>query len=246
MADPRLTAADLPHVLRQLECALPVMFASAISPDAPGISGTCTALRFRNEFFFVTAAHVVERNDWQTSVYVPLGFSASETRVRIGRGWKPRAAAPHVPEDLAAMRPATPPAFVDGESSAHVVPPIANMDRVSQGARFVVAGYPLNAVDRNYVDYAARVLKFGKQVAFGTYDGSSPMAGLHTLKLSTAETGGPNGFSGGPAFRMLHDPITSAWTLAFAGIVTNGGPECVHFIDSKYVLASLCAAPPEQ
>jgi hypothetical protein len=188
---------------------------------------------------FVTAAHVVEGNDWQTTIYVPLGFSGSEVWSRIGQLQNPRAADPAAPVDLSIMRPVEGPAFVDGESDAHVVPPFARMDRVPQGAMFAVAGYPLNPVDRNCVDYDARAIQFGKQVVIGTYDAPSRMKGLHTLNLSTADTGGPNGFSGGPAFRLLHDPETGMWTPAFAGIVTNGGPECVHFIDATYVMASL-------
>jgi hypothetical protein len=65
------------------------------------------------------------------------------------------------------------------------------------------------------------------------------MNGLHTLAVSTAGTWGPNGFSGGPAFRLLRDGDTGPWTPAFAGIVTNGGLERVHFIDAAYVLGCL-------
>jgi hypothetical protein len=239
-----LSEQGMTEVLRQRQCALPVMFASETCPDAPGVLGTCTALQFRSQCVFVTAAHVVEKNDWQTAIYVPLGFSSSETRVRIEQMMKPRAADPEAPVDLAVMRPATLPEFVDGESSARAVPPFAAMERIPQNAMFAIAGYPLNAAERNYVDYEARILKFGKQVAIGTYDGASTMPGLHRLKLSTAETGGPKGLSGGPAFRMLHDAVSGAWTPAFAGIVTNGGPECVHFIDAKYVVAFLSMSVP--
>ena len=242
MANLQLSVADMPDVDRAIHCALPIIFASEESPAFPGIKGTCTALRYRNECVFVTAAHVVQGNDCNTAIYVPLGFSASEARCQIKQILTPRAADPNAPTDLAMMRASAAPDFVGGESSAFPVPPFARMDLVPPKALFAVSGYPLDCADRNCVDYDARTILFGKQMALGTYDSRSPMNGLHMLRLSTADTGGPNGFSGGPVFRLLHDQETRTWTPAFAGIVTNGGPECVHFIDAEYVVAFLSTA----
>ncbi len=241
MASVLMSVEDMPDVLRELQCALPIMFVSEACPDAPGVKGTCTALRFRNECVFLTAAHVVDRNDLQTAIYVPLGFAGSEARSRIADSRRPRAIGPDIPVDLAIMRPVMPPEFMDGESSAHTVPPFARLDRASPEALFAIAGYPLDVADRNWVDYDARTIRFGKQVTIGTYDAPSAMKGLHTLKVSTGDTGGPNGFSGGPVFRLLHDPAAGTWTPAFAGIVTNGNRECIHFIDAAYVVDSLRA-----
>jgi hypothetical protein len=227
------------NLLWAAECALPVMFVRSECPDAPGVMGTCTALLFRNEYVFVTAAHVVARNDSETAVYIAMGFSESEVRCQIAQALKPRAAAPEIPDDLAVMRPTELPAFVGGESRAQSIPPYARVNQAPRGAAFAVVGYPLDAPDRNIVDYDARTLRFGKQVAVGKYDGPSTIKGLHTLKVSTAETWGPNGFSGGPAFRLLDDADTGILIPVFAGIVTNGGPDRIHFIDAACVIAAL-------
>jgi hypothetical protein len=40
-------------------------------------------------------------------------------------------------------------------------------------------------------------------------------------------------------FALLRDSGTEPWKPAFAGIVTNGGLESVHFIDAAYVIGCL-------
>ncbi len=239
----KLYERDMTYVSQAATCALPVMFVSKETPGFPGVDGTCTALRYRNEIVFVTAAHVIERSDQHTAIYVPLAFSGSELRCQIGRVLKPRAAEEHrdAPVDLAVMFPIAGPGFADGDSSACGVPPYADMERVARDRPFAIAGFPLDAPDRNTVDYDGGLVRFGKQVAFGTYETPSCMTGLHTLTVSTAGTWGPNGFSGGPAFRLLRGGGTGPWKPAFAGIVTNGGPETVHFIDAAFVIGCLHA-----
>src|SRR5207302_10031931 len=99
----KLFDSDMSRVLQAATCALPIMFVSEGLPDFPGVMGTCTALRYRNNVVFVTAAHVVQKNDPHTAIYVPLAFSGSELRVQIGLVKKPRAAEahPNAPVDVA-------------------------------------------------------------------------------------------------------------------------------------------------
>jgi hypothetical protein len=102
-------------------------------------------------------------------------------------------------------------------------------------AVFAVAGYPSAYLDRNHFDYESHRITFGLHVAIGTYAGPSTFAGHHVLDVSTAESGGPNGLSGGPVFRLLHEPATDTWTPAFAGIATMGSREKIQFIDIAFL-----------
>lgn len=77
MPNMRISVADMRDVLREVQCALPIMFVSEACPDAPGVKGTCTALRFRDEYAFVTAAHVVDRNDQTLGLRFSAGSSTS-------------------------------------------------------------------------------------------------------------------------------------------------------------------------
>jgi hypothetical protein len=98
-------------------------------PEYPGIRGTCTALRYGQEFIFVTAAHVVERNDNRTIIEVALGFGGEPLRCRIRDLLKPRPS--HEEDeavcDFAVMRPVFVPAFVEGESGARDIARFARM-----------------------------------------------------------------------------------------------------------------------
>ncbi len=127
--------------------------------------------------------------------------------------------------DFAVMFPVSPPAFVAGDSDAYDLARVAKMDAAPRKSLFGVFGYPRSYEDRNIVDYAAGTVTFGLHLAIGTHEGPSSIKGHHTLDVSTAEIGGPNGFSGGPVFRLLFDKASGAWTPAFAGIVTMGGPK---------------------
>lgn len=240
---------DMPQLERAAKCALPIIFTSLDHPEYPGTQGTCTALRFGDETVFVTAAHVVGRNNERTAIEVALGFRGEPVRCRIGKVLKPRAAEEQfeAASDLAIMIPASPPAFVEGDSAPYELVRVANVDAAPLGSDFAVFGYP-RASERNVIDYAARTLTFGLHLAIGSYDGRSPFKGHHMLDVSTAEIGGPAGFSGGPVFRLLGGAERETTTPSFAGIVTMGGPNRIHFIDvaflSGFLLKEVFRRPP--
>jgi len=226
---------DMPGVERAAKCALPIIFTSLDHPEYPGIRGTCTALRFGEASVFVTAAHVLAHNDDRTTVEVALGFRGEPLRCRIGKVLKPRPAKEQFEAvcDFAVMLPASPPAFVEGDSAPYELVRVAKMDAAPNESVFGVFGYPRASSDRNVIDYSARTLTFGLHVAIGTYDGPSTLNGHHMLDLSTEEIGGPSGFSGGPVFRLRFESET--WIPTFAGIVTTGGPTRIHFIDNAFL-----------
>ena len=233
----QLTIQDMPEVERAAKCALPIIFTSLDHPEYPGVHGTCTALRFGADSIFVTAAHVVANSDDRTMVEVALGFRGDPLRARVREILKP-----HPTEeqheavcDFAVMFPVSPPAFVAGDSDAYDLARVAKMDAAPRKSLFGVFGYPRSYEDRNIVDYAAGTVTFGLHLAVGTHEGPSSIKGHHTLDVSTAEIGGPNGFSGGPVFRLLFDKASGAWTPAFAGIVTMGGPKRIQFIDIAFL-----------
>lgn len=236
-----LSIRDMPEVDRAARCALPIIFTSLDHPEYPGIQGTCTALRYRDQVVFVTAAHVVDGSDDRTVVEVGLSFKGEPLRSRMREILKPH---PTTDEfegicDFAVMLPVSVPSFVSGESEAYDLARVARMDAAPPDSVFGMCGYPLGYKDRNVVDYEERRATFGLHLAVGAYAGPSSMLGHHTLKVSTGEIGGPNGFSGSPVFRLLRDQTTGSWSPAFAGIVALGGPELVHFIDIAYLATFL-------
>ncbi len=237
MEDVQLDAGEIPELVRAAKCALPIIFTSADHPAFPGIRGTCTALRSGSRSVFITAAHVVVRNDERTAVEVALGFRGDPLRCRIQKVWKPDPAEEQYDAvcDFAVMLPAAAPSFVEGDSDAYDLARVAKMDAAQHKNLFAVCGYPSSYADRNVIDYEARSVTFGLHVAIGTYEAPSSMKGHHVLEVSTAEIGGPNGFSGGPVFRLLFDKAAGTWTPVLAGIVTMGGPGRIHFIDISFL-----------
>ncbi len=233
MEDVQLDARRIPELVKAARCALPIIFTSGDHPEFPGLRGSCTALRSGNATVFVTAAHVVANNDKRTVVEVGLGFRGEPLRSRIREMLKPRPAEEQYDAvcDFAVMLPAGAPAFVDGDSEAYNLARVAKMEAAQYKNLFAVCGYPSSYADRNVIDYEARSVTFGLHVAIGTYEAPSSMKGHHVLEVSTAEIGGPNGFSGGPVFRLLFDRVAGTWTPVLAGIVTMGGPGRIHFID---------------
>jgi hypothetical protein len=226
---------DMPLLQQAVSCALPIIFTSLDHPEYPGMRGTCTALRFSNETVFVTAAHVIGRDNERTAVEVALGFQGDPVRCRIGRILKPRPSEEQfeAASDLAIMIPVSTPAFVEGNSAPHELNRVANLEAAPRGSVFCVCGYPV-ASEHNVIDYASRTITVGLHVAFGTYAAPSQFKGHHMLDVSTAEFGGPNGLSGGPVFRLLRDE-DGTWSPSFAGIVTMGGPNRIHFIDVTFL-----------
>jgi hypothetical protein len=113
---------------------------------------------------------------------------------------------------------------------------VTNLEVASRGRLFCACGYP-QASERNVIDYAARTITVGLHIAIGTYDAPSPSAftGHHMLDVSTEEFGGPNGLSGGPVFRLFVDETSGMCIPSFAGIVTMGGPNRIHFIDVAFL-----------
>ena len=185
----------------------------------------------------MTAAHVVTSSDSRTAVEVALGLSGEPLRSRIRDIWKPRPAAEQYEGvcDIAVLLPGSPPAFVTGDSEAYDLARVADMEAASPGSIFAICGYPSGYTDRNIVDYESRTMTFGPIFAFGTYSGPSTITGHHVLAISTGSIGGPNGFSGSPAFRLLRDEASGGWSPAFAGIVTLGGTHQIQFIDIAYL-----------
>lgn len=224
----------MPSLQRAASCALPIIFTCVDHPQYPGMHGTCTALRFSNETVFVTAAHVIGRDTERTSVDVALGFQGEPVRCRIGKILKPRPAEERfeAASDFAVMIPLEAPAFVAGASAPLDLNGIANLAAAPRGSVFCVCGYP-KASEGNVIDYGARTVTVAPHVAFCTYDGPAESAfdGQHMLDISTADFGGPNGLSGGPVFRLRRNEESETWAPSFAGIVTNGGPRRIRFID---------------
>lgn len=233
----QLSIQDMPDVERAAKCALPIVFTSLEHPEYPGIQGTSTAVRFGPDAVFLTAAHVLAGNTERTIVEVALGFRGEPVRSRIGKVLKPRPADARYEAvcDFAVMFPQAPPSFVQGDSAAFDLARVARMDAAEPESLFGVFGYPRAHEDRNVIDYAARSLTFGLHLAIAKYEGRSTIAGHHSLRVSTAEFGGPNGFSGGPVFRLLLDEANGAWTPVFAGMVTMGGTNRIQFIDVAFL-----------
>jgi hypothetical protein len=228
---------DNPDLERATRCALPIIFTSLDHPEYPGIQGTCTALRDAGDAIFVAAAHVVARCDSRTIVEIGLGFRGEPLRARIRQMLKPRPTGERYDAvcDFAVMFPDNSPAFVAGESDAYDLARVAGLDAVPRGSLFGVCGYPSSYSDRNVIDYDSRTVTFGRHLAIGSYEGPSTITGHHVLQISTAEIGGPNGFSGSPVFRLSAAQERGTWAPAFAGIVTLGGPRQLQFIDVEFL-----------
>src|SRR6266568_3721910 len=211
-----LSIEDLPEVDRATKCALPLIFTSSEHPEYPGIRATSTALRYGRETVFVTAAHVVARNADRTTIELALGFRGEPLRCGIRDAVKPRPTGDEDAAlcDFAVLRPVSSPSFIEGDSEAHDISRFARMAAAHPKSLFAMCGYPSGHPSGNIIDYSAHTITFGLQLAIGTYRGPSPFKGHHTLDVDTAQTGGPDGFSGGPVFRLLFDEERQTWIPA--------------------------------
>ena len=213
------------------------MFASSDFPTVPGLRGTCIAVAHKGEVAFVTAEHVTRGVEPGTRIAVPLGFGESQSIVEIAEVLTVSPSGPEYEDacDVAVLKPSSTPAFVEDESLAVDLAIGANMATAETGkSLFAICGYPRNHPNGNMIDYERRAADFVLFHAIGAYAGPSPLPGCHQLDVSTAQVGGPDGFSGGPAFRIWLSG--EAWQGILAGLVIRGGVNRVHFIENSSLL----------
>lgn len=227
-----ISIREMPLVDAACKCVAPLVFECG---DYIGVLGTCFAVQGdRGDVVFLCAKHSLKGVDGNSVIKVLTGLSPKPQTSIVANVKTPRVTVEAFDEagDFAVLRPATPPVFSDEQFCPIPLGVLADMDDVRPGAFIAVAGHPRDFPDSNLVDYDKKELTLGILLALGKYCGPSPLRGCHLISLDTRRWGGPNGLSGSPAFRVVRHE--GQWVPLWAGVVIQGGPKLVHFIDARY------------
>jgi hypothetical protein len=223
------TAKDIPALDQALSCSLPMIFRDAEHPDYPGISGTASAVSYRQQTVFLTARHLMKSVDENVAISVPTGFGGLSTACDIDSVDYRRPDDPDFDDvsDVAILHPRDPPQFRAGSSCAYDLEGLVVNFPIAPGTLLAVRGYPRDD-PRNFVDCESGKFNFLGHAVLGRYRGPfGEVVGCHSMDADTREVGGSQGFSGGPVFGVI--PVDGAWSFGFAGIVLRGNDSVLHF-----------------
>lgn len=233
----RMTVEDMPAVHAVLACSLPLLGIDPCAPDHPGLCGSCFAVRWDGRTFFVTAAHVV-KGSTADGLQVPIKFSSRTVpwvRIRAICNFDqlPKASDEDTAwRDVAVLVPTSEPDFDGADAQPLNLTGFVKLEEVPIGAPFATAGYPRRGLE---ADYDERVIAHELYFALGFYRGPEYLR-CHKLQFDDEPIAqDPNGVSGSPVFRTTWKGNPPVWEGQFAGMVIQGGPTILRFIDGAVI-----------
>jgi hypothetical protein len=240
-----------------LRCVAPLL-TKVNEPDWPpeatlGIKASCCAMKMGDVLLTLTADHALREKHngvetLMTEDHVVILHSAEGVRRDLKVHTIARAESETDP-DIAAVFLARGSSF-DNDT----IVPFDNVETVGllkphaePGDVFIALGYPSQLAGIHYSDDDEQPhnVSFQAQRLAGHYVGPSAIGnGMHEVRFADpCQVIDPRGMSGGGIFRVMigEDDTGPTFETAFAGIITNGSAERMHFVELGEVFARMTA-----